>query len=494
MSDGGNGHRNRLHDLDSARSSPRRGKPISLTPDEARALIDSVLREYGLDPLECTDPFGWRHLSLGSVEGAAGVIEWKSGEPYLVVFAPILELPDDPSHLSELYRLLLELNHDGTLSARLSIHDDTVHVGLTRPIRGLDKEEVDDAIHTVMSVADHYDEWLQSVSDQILGAIPPAPLKLPNIKITPQEAQVIGSILAVCDPHGQDMMCYLMERWQKTGYIVEPGTTGIGLKAQVGTKTYSLAGMRPGIIGRAALIILSWEGLRKQKVFPAKAIDKFQAAVLKIVDPKITESTVHIEIAESFDLERAKALLQAMRVMAKAAEPELAETKFIVDPNLPEMQIDVGSQTRAGIQETLQACEPRVQQMYATLIEGWNQAGGTAQCSRPGRIYLKFKSREHEFGEYGKQSHLFNLIVLAAPKGKRGPAIEVTWNLATRDYAYLDYIPERVAHFEAAVSRLPGFTQEGTVTRLVIDESFQPTHTKALLEAMLELKAAGWGT
>ena len=84
MSENGNGHRNRLHDLDGARSSPRRTKPIDLTPDEARALVDGVLRDYGLDPIECTDPFGWRHLSLGSVEGAAGVIEWKSGEPYLV--------------------------------------------------------------------------------------------------------------------------------------------------------------------------------------------------------------------------------------------------------------------------------------------------------------------------------------------------------------------------------------------------------------------------
>ena len=52
-------------------------------------------------------------------------------------------------------------------------------------------------------------------------------------------------------------------------------------------------------------------------------------------------------------------------------------------------------------------------------------------------------------------SHKLKLVVLAAPKGKRGPAIEVTWNLATRDHAYLDYTPEQVAHFEAAVSRLP---------------------------------------
>ena len=99
------------------------------------------------------------------------------------------------------------------------------------------------------------------------------------------------------------------------------------------------------------------------------------------------------------------------------------------------------------MQETLLACEPRVQQVYTTLIEGWNQAGGTVQCSRPGRIYLKILSREHKFGEYGRQSHKFNLAVLAAPKGKRGQSIDITCSLAKGELAYLDYVPDAVAQF-----------------------------------------------
>lgn len=120
-----------------------------------------------------------------------------------------------------------------------------------------------------------------------------------------------------------------------------------------------------------------------------------------------------------------------------------------------------------------------MQQLYATLIEGWAQAGGTVQCMRMGRIYLKFQAREHKF----------NLAVLAAPKGKRGPAIDVDWNLATRDHPYLDYVPEAVADFEATVSKLPGFEQQGTITRLVIGEAFQSEHADTLLKSMLALKA-----
>ena len=82
-------------------------------------------------------------------------------------------------------------------------------------------------------------------------------------------------------------------------------------------------------------------------------------------------------VCQGFDLESAKGLLRAMRALVKAAQPERAEEEaFEWDPNLPKMEIKVGAKTLVGIQETLQSCEPRVQQMYATLIEGWNQAGG----------------------------------------------------------------------------------------------------------------------
>jgi hypothetical protein len=250
--------------------------------------------------------------------------------------------------------------------------------------------------------------------------------------------------------------------------------------------------MRPAQDGLPSLVILGWQGLRERKVFPPQAIDKYQSAVAKITDLKITETAAHITISEAFNRDSAKALLRAMRALAKSVQPELDEEEvFEWDPNLPKMEIEVGPKTLAGIQETLQACEPRVQDLYATLIEGWNRAGGTVQCSRPGRIYLKFKTREHEFPGFGRLSHKFNLAVLAAPKGKRGPSIDVSWDLATRDYPYLDYVADEVARFEDVVANLPGFEQQGTVTRLLIDEGFEPEHAAALLEAMLALKTAG---
>lgn len=114
------------------------------------------------------------------------------------------------------------------------------------------------------------------------------------------------------------------------------------------------------------------------------------------------------------------------------------------DPILPGLDIEASAKTLNGIQETLLACEPRVQKIYVELIQGWTNEGGKIECVQPGRIYLKLKIPEHEYGKYGKLSHKFNLAVLVAPKGKRGPTIDAAWNLARGDYAYLDYVPEKV--------------------------------------------------
>ncbi|MFC2029840.1 YbjN domain-containing protein [Chloroflexota bacterium] len=487
----GDGHHSRLDDLNGARPTPRRRKPVDLTPDEARALIDTVFRSLGLNPAECIDPQGWRHLSLGSAHGLVGVVEWEPGDHHLVVFSPIVELPDDVDQLAQFFRILLELNHNDTHSARFSLRDRLVHLSLSRPIRGLDEEEVEDAIRTVMAVADTYDDRLEAALAQFVIAATLPWDQLPKVRLTPKETQNLAGVLGRCDLHGRDIFRYILEGWQKSGYLLSPTESAVGLHVPFGRKRYDLGAIRRGIGDPRQLILLGWESLRQRGRYPSKAVDRFQRQVSKITDPKITESSAHIEVTEDFDLDAAKALLRAMRALAKTAQAEPERKPFEWPQDLPKMDIKVGGKTLQHMATTLQACEPRVQDLYATLIEGWNQAGGIVQCARPGRIYLKFQSREHDFGEYGWQSHKFNLAVPAAPKGKRGPNIEVDWGLATREFAYLDYIPEDVARFEAIVAGLPGFEQSGAITRLNVTDKFLTEQAQILLQAMLDLKAAG---
>ena len=473
------------------RAGPKE-EPVRISPDEARGMIDAVLSAYGIDPEASTDEVGWRHTPLGSAEGQVCVVEAVPGVHYLVAQVPVLELPDDATHLSDFYRLLLWLNHDRTLSAHFSLRDGTIYAVVARTIRALDESAVHQALRTLVTIAERFGPRLRSELDRFLRLKHRDKLQLPNIRMTPKEADTIAGHLALCDEHDRDILRYVMELWQRRGYTLDPRPGSVGLNFPLGDKDYNLGAISPPQYSRPSLFILSWEGLRTQNPFPGDAIDKYQSKVARIAELKVTETTAHITIDEDFTRDDVKALLRGMYALVRSARPELAaEEQFAWCDDLPEMDISVGPKSLTRIAETLRECEPRVQQLYATLIEGWNQAGGTVLCNRVGRIYLKFKTLEQTLPGHGTAAHNFNLAVLAAPKGKRGPSIDIAWNTATSLYPYLDYVAEDVARFEEAVSALPGFQQQGAVTRLLVDDAFRSEHAKHLLDAMLALRTAG---
>jgi hypothetical protein len=482
-----NGGKTRVLDLEAARRSRRHLKAPRLSPDEACILIDRVLLRYGMDPTLWTDLSGWRHMMIGSAEGFAGVVEWQPEDDYLVVIAPILDLPENFKHPAEFYRMLLELNYHGTLSAHFSIYEDTLYLGVTRPIRGLDEEEVDEAIRTVMILADSYDDRLK----EFVHILPPSMPILPDIRIRPQDVQIIGTLLASCDFHGQDIFRFLMEEWESLGHNVEASTTGIALSFQLNDQSYALAALHPGFADRKQEIILGWEGLRKKYLFSDNAIEIFQSDVGKIAELKTTANTAHIEVTEGFNHPQAEALLTSMDRFARTGILNAKKLERMEwDASLPKIRFEGDPLIKMNIRETLRMLDDRIQEIFVTIIQGWLDAGGDVACSSPGRIYLKFTTSEYEYGMYGILSHQFNLAVLACGFSMESPRIELAWDLVSGPYAYLVYAPEDVKRFEETVSQLPGFKHEDSLTYLEMNESFEKEHAFELLAAMLDLRSS----
>jgi hypothetical protein len=349
-----NGGRNRVHDLELTRKTIHRRKPMTLTPQDANVFIDRVFLSYGMDPTLWTDPSGWRHIMIGLAEGYAGIVEWQPDDPYLVVLAPLFDLPAHSNGPGEFFYVLLELNYQSTLSAHFSIHENTVYLGVNRPIRGLDEVEVEEAIRTVMALADSYDERLK----EIMHLIPPWMPQLPDIRMRPQEAQMIGSLLAACDPHGQQIFRLMMEAWEGIGHSVLAKTTGIGLKFNSRGEAIPLAALHPGFAERRQEVILLWQGLRRKYGFPPSAVDSFQAAVFRVHDLRAIESMAHIEVTKAFDQESGRALLKAMQdfvctLAGLEAESHIAGT----NQGLPQKELQADEKALARIREILQAGE-----------------------------------------------------------------------------------------------------------------------------------------
>jgi hypothetical protein len=96
-------------------------------------------------------------------------------------------------------------------------------------------------------------------------------------------------------------------------------------------------------------------------------------------------------MSDQFDKKSAQALLNAMKTLAETVLPDKIENPSMPGPGTPD-----------NIKATLSSCPGYVQAIYRELTEGWKAAGGTVQCARPGRIYLKMKTKEHKSGRFTK--------------------------------------------------------------------------------------------
>ena len=104
-------------------------------------------------------------------------------------------------------------------------------------------------------------------------------------------------------------------------------------------------------------------------------------------------------------------------------------------------------------------------------------------------------TKAHRSGKFAQLARRFNLVVLAAPRGKKFANIEVTWGLSnSQSAAYLDCVPGDVVRFEETVASLPNFERKGTITYLWMDDNFQLSHAQILGDLMITLRKAEQAT
>ena len=437
----------------------------------------------------------WGHeVTLQDAKGILAIVQFTSEQYVVAINLPVIVMPvyGKIFGLGEALQLLTVVSE--IPSAQFALKDNVLFLTLCLRLTSFKQEEIPTIFDRLLKAADE-------VRTDLLAAIRifyqlktpdewtyPEPI-LPNIKMTPKEMQVIYSILSRCNHQVQETYTYLMEKWSKAGYLIATTPSSIVLDIPYGDRTARLAMLYPGVsvalaamepqgIASSPIIILSWESLRNYQGLPSESVDLYEKMVKKITALHLTESSAHIEMDNQFDMKTAQALLKAMKTLVKSVRPELIEESTTSVPVTPD-----------NIQLTLAACSQHVQAVYLELVDAWKAAGGTVQSPRPGRIYLKMKTKAHRSGRLAQYPRNFNLAVLAGPRGRKPANIQIEWNLSQSEFgSYLDCIPDAVARFEEIVTSLPGFEIKGTITYLWMNEKFQLSHAQLLSKAMISLK------
>jgi len=132
---------------------------VSATHIEVIETVISSLQENGSAMVSKTDDrYLWK-FNYGSVEVFVQ-LTGETDEDELTVWAPVLKLPVGKE--AELTKRLLELNWTSTFESRFAIVDGQVVVTSSRTVAELSPGEVSRNITVVATIADDYDEALQS--------------------------------------------------------------------------------------------------------------------------------------------------------------------------------------------------------------------------------------------------------------------------------------------------------------------------------------------
>jgi hypothetical protein len=460
------------------------GHPLALLPDDARMLLKTVMENFHvLEPL--VSKLWWRQAPFADALGVIAIVTLATDVQAALAHVPVLARIVNEHTLSyvevmQLFSMLGSIPGD----VQIGMGEKAITLQLCLPI-SVPEGEAAAALDALQDGILKMRADLQRALEAVLGSSenqPPSYPRpsLPKIKAFPEDLEVIFGVLSCCPGYAQEVYGAMIKKWDRQGGIITTTGTSVCLDMPYGNRQARLAMLLPGYAKEQPLIALFWESLKRLEGLPLDAIQTYFNAVEKITPLRKTESSAYIAVTQEFTQAKALSLLIAMKTLAAAVIAEKVEA-------MPESK----PRAEPNIEATLSACPSEWVQLYQQLIQGWRAAGGIVHCPKAGRIYLRFKTHPHLFGQFSKTAHTFNLLVLAAPKGKRGCQVDVAWGLATAlSAAYLDCIPEDVNRFEAAISGLPGFIQEGVVTRIKLGPGFEPKHGQKLLEASITLKAA----
>ena len=417
-------------------------------------------------------------------EGWIGVLRTVSKACYSIAVAPVLSyrMIGRKLNVGETMQLLLAAGRF-PVEPGYSMDEFATYVHLWIPIPAVEENEVVRVLDSSQEGISAFRKDLIKISDEMFDLdlrkkySYPKPT-LPEIKLLPSDMKAMETILSYCDQHAQGIFHLVMKRWDKLGFKVRTTPTTISLEAPYGNKSIQILYLMAGSYKKAPAIGLNWDGLRNFPAIPKEAISQYQQAVKHLSPLRETESAAYIDITDQFTLEKARELLKEVEKLVGSIGPVEGEKKPVSEPR-----------TAQGIAATLELCEPSEQEIFKSLMKTWGEAGGVIHCQRPGRIYLRLKTRKHHNGHFSQESHLFNLLTLTSPKGKAPARIEFAWGLATATYAsYLDCIPVEVEKYESAISKMEGFTQHGTIRYIPASDLKDAEVLEEVAEEILKIK------
>jgi hypothetical protein len=387
-------------------------------------VVRKTLRDDGFD-LSQVAHYWSQKASTGDREGLLAVVKFQSGALHAVINCPVFPLVQGARVLQPKALPAMSTLTEGMPAGRISASDGYVHYGTSYPLESMEEDQIPHTFRRLRNRLQRVKNALMVAYMRYFGADQAEIDKLimvpvlPDIPLKDEDAERINYFLLQADQRARDLFVYLMEKWSKMGYIVGTTPQSIVLDAPYGKKdgrvrvAILLSGLSQNVAdyfdgeGYEAIppsIILRWASLREQDAIPAEAYAAYEQTVTDAFKLRLTSSSAHIKEVLDMNQAAAEELVMAMGALVSSIDHTAVKPKKRASRSTPNR-----------VQASLDLCDPNTRATFERMVTGWKAAGGTVQCTKIGRIYLKMHTQPHKTGDLSRLARRFNLLTLICP-------------------------------------------------------------------------------
>jgi hypothetical protein len=411
---------------------------------DAEAIAREILTQHhqSSDQLSLN---GFQFFQLANLRGMIAAIN-TSESSFIVANMPLLALPYHGKFLTHVELMEVLLNIPKVEDAQFSVNEQAVNYILCRHTKMLNESEVTHSIQRVFTT-------ILRVRSQMMAALDyvyPAPEKpsttslpfeiLPAIPLLPKQMKDLYQILTSCSQKAQSIFCFMMENWIKMKGVLTISQKGIHFYCKTAGKQVRLASLLPPVNGDIASIHLVWDHLLLKNLGDEHLLQKYQKQVESISSLRVTGSRAVLRVRETFTMEKAGELIQALSQLAQNLQ-----TKQQGDaPRLVSR--------KENVQSFMDHLEIREREIIQPLITAWKKEEGKIRVSRLKSLSLILDTSHTSVGETLVEPASMKLITInRTPEDATNLVISM---MRGKEASPFFYIPSAVQKYQSAIKQV----------------------------------------
>ncbi|MEN6434725.1 MAG: hypothetical protein ABFD58_02805 [Anaerolineaceae bacterium] len=422
----------------------------SINPLESISEAEYIVRDILLQYHYPADQFtldGFQFFQLANLRGLIAAINTPVSS-FLIANMPLIALPYHNKFLTHVELMEILLNVSKVEDVQFALNEQAVNFILCRQTLPLSENEVAQSIQRIFTTTRRVRSQMIAAMDYVYPEST-KPYKdsspfdiLPAIPMLPKQMNSLYKILNCCPQNVQSIFRFMMENWVKMNGSLTINQKAVHLYCKTGMRQLRMASLLPPDKGDISTIHLVWDRQLQKYQESEKVLAEFQEQVNRISSLRVTGSQAVLRVRDSFTLQKAGELLNALAQLSSTLQANNLEHS-----SQPAIR-------KVTVQNFLDHLDLHDKEIILPLIAAWKKEEGKLKVSRLDSLHLILETSHASVGETMIEPAAVKLITIKTSPGSE-VMIKIFLQRPNTPSPFF-YIPAAVQKYRTAIQSVAG--------------------------------------